>query len=59
LLPIAAFASMVTTIGRPSDSHASPKSANISGGIGLPPIVNDFRASLSESPANATAADLQ
>jgi hypothetical protein len=34
---VAAFASMVTTIGRLSDIIASPKSAKISGGIGLPP----------------------
>jgi len=57
LLSIAAFASIVTTIGRLSDIIASPKSAKISGGMGLPPIVNDLLTSSSGSAANAVAAD--
>ena len=44
---------MVTTIGWLSDIIASPKSAKISGGIGLPPMVNDLRTSLSGSAASA------
>jgi hypothetical protein len=59
LLSIAAFASIVTTIGRLSDIHASPKSAKTSAGIGLPPIVNDLRTSWSGSAAKDVAVDPQ
>ena len=55
MLSIAAFASIVKTIGRLSNIHASPKSAKIFGGIGLPPIVNDLRTLSSGSAANAVA----
>jgi hypothetical protein len=59
LLSTAAFASIVTTIGRLSDIIASPKSAKIPDRIGLPLIVNDLRTSSNGSEARAVLAARQ
>jgi hypothetical protein len=58
LLPIEALTSTVTQIGPESARSPSPKSRKISGGIGLPSIVNVRRTSvISEAVCGASPAE--